>query len=183
MYFKPSTGEVFADHSAIRAGMPPNIILPAVLRDEDLEFIGVLELRVDARPVDPSKVFTPASPALRDGVWCQAWTARAATASEIAAEQAALIATVTKCVVDRLNAFAATRNYGDDQTSPIVAACSYAASQHARYGPEGRYCMAVREQTWDILYQIQADVLAGRRPMPADFSEIEPELPALAWPT
>lgn len=182
MYFKPSTGEVFADHSAIRAAMPPNIMLPPVLQDADLDFIGVHELRVDDCPVDPAKVFTRAAPVLRSGSWCQPWAARAATADEIAAAQAALTATVTKCVVDRLNAFAATRNYGDAQTSPIVSACSYAASEHPRYGPEGRYCMAMREQTWDILYQIQADLLAGLRPMPASFADIEPELPVLAWP-
>jgi hypothetical protein len=182
MYYMPSTGQVLKDHSAIRAAMPPNIMLPPVLQEPDLDFIGVHELRVDDCPADPATVFTPAAPVLRSGVWCQPWAARAATADEIGVAQAALIATVTQCVVDRLNAFAATRNYGDAQTSPIVAACSYAASEHPRYGPEGRYCMAMREQTWDILYQIQADVLAGDRPMPTGFAEIEPELPALVWP-
>lgn len=103
------------------------------------------------------------------------------TADEIAREtaerQQQIKTEITAAVQDRLDAFARTRGYDD-----IVSACSYATSTHPRYGAEGRYCVAVREQTWDAMFAIEADVLAGTRPMPAGYEDIEPELPALVWP-
>lgn len=84
---------------------------------------------------------------------------------------------ITAAVQARLDAFARTRGYDS-----IVSACSYAISTHAKYGPEGRYCVSAREQTWDAMFAIEAAVLAGTRPLPSGYDEIESELPALAWP-
>lgn len=84
---------------------------------------------------------------------------------------------ITTAVQERLDIFAQTRGYDN-----IVSACSYATSNHSRYGPEGRYCVQVREATWDKLFEIESEVLAGTRPMPRTYAEIEPELPVLAWP-
>jgi hypothetical protein len=77
----------------------------------------------------------------------------------------------------RLDDFAGTRGYDN-----IVSACSYATSTHPKYGVEGRYCVTAREETWDAVFAIEADVLAGLRPLPAGYAEIEPELPPLVWP-
>jgi len=112
-----------------------------------------------------------------DGVWVQVWEVRAASAQEVADRQQATKAAITGQVQQRLDEFATTRGYDD-----IVSACSYATSQHPKYGPEGRYCVQAREDTWDVLFQIEADVLAGLRPIPLSYDEIEPELPVLAWP-
>jgi hypothetical protein len=84
---------------------------------------------------------------------------------------------ITTAVQARLDTFARTRGYDD-----IVSACSYATSSHPRYGPEGRYCVSAREETWDAMFAIEAQVLAGVRPLPAGYAEIEPELPPLVWP-
>lgn len=80
-------------------------------------------------------------------------------------------------VQDRLDAFARTRGY-----DTIISACSYAVSQHPKYGVEGRYCVTAREQTWDALFAIEAQVTAGTRPLPSGYDEIKAELPALVWP-
>lgn len=90
-----------------------------------------------------------------------------------AAKKAEIVADVQL----RLDIFAQTRGYDN-----IVSACSYATSQHQKYGPEGRYCVAAREQTWDALFAIEAEVTAGTRPLPSGYEEIKAELPALVWP-
>jgi len=182
MYYMPLKDRILKDHSEIRAAMPGNVLLPAIITDEDLAYLGIFSLLVDECPVEAGMTFTLAKPVLEDGGWHQKWDSRASSAEELAAERQVLIDMVTKRAVARLNAFAETRSYGDEQTSAIVSACSYAASTHPRYGAEGRYCMKVREETWDALYSIMADVLAGNRPMPSSFEEIEPELPILNWP-
>jgi|GEM_PF-6121704 len=93
-----------------------------------------------------------------------------------------IVASLEKAVQVHLDAFAASRGYGDERTAPIVSACSYAASTHPRYGADGRTCLAVREATWDKCFEIMASVLAGSRPAPA-IAELIAELPALEWPT
>jgi len=84
---------------------------------------------------------------------------------------------ITAAVQARLDDFAQGRGYDN-----IVSACSYATSQHHKYGPEGRYCVSAREQTWDALFAIEAEVVAGTRPMPTGYDDIESELPPLVWP-
>lgn len=77
----------------------------------------------------------------------------------------------------RLDAFAATRNYDG-----ILSACTYAASTVPKFQIEGQKAVNLRDATWGALYAILADVQSGARPMPSGFSDIEAELPALAWP-
>lgn len=117
------------------------------------------------------------TPVQVDGVWVQVWELRAASAQEIALRQQQIRANITDQIQRRLDEFAMMRGYDG-----IVSACSYATSQHSKYGPEGRYCVTAREATWDAVFQIESDVLAGTRPMPMTYAEIEPELPVLAWP-
>lgn len=182
MYYMPSSGAVLANHSDIRSALP-NVLFFSDMSDDNLSANGVFVLGADECPVDRTQIFTAGAPVLRDGAWWRPWEARAATPAEIQRAQLEGIEAIIKAAVARLNAFASTRIYGDEQTSPIVAACSYAASTHERYGPEGRYCVAARDQTWDVLNQMRDDVLAGLRQLPSDFEEFEPELPVLAWPT
>ena len=77
----------------------------------------------------------------------------------------------------RLDDFAKTRNYFG-----ILSACTYATSTNATFAAEAQYCVEKRDQTWSTIYQIEADVKAGTRPMPTGYAEIEPELPSLVWP-
>lgn len=129
----------------------------------------------DAHPLTQTVVED--TPIQVDGVWVQVWELRAASAQEIAKRQESIRARITDQVQRRLDEFAMTRGYDG-----IVSACSYATSQHPKYGPEGRYCVTTREDTWDVLFQIEADVMAGLRPIPLSYDEIEPELPVLVWP-
>jgi len=117
------------------------------------------------------------TPILIDGNWNQVWEVRSATAQEIAERKQQIKDEITVEVQERLDAFARTRGYDD-----IVSACSYAVSQHPKYGVEGRYCVEAREDTWDVLFQIEDDVVADIRPMPRSYADIEADLPVLAWP-
>lgn len=75
-------------------------------------------------------------------------------------------------VETQLNAFAATRGYDS-----ILSACSYKDSAIPQFAADGAYCVELRDQTWAKLYDILADVEAGKRPMPASFDDIAAELP------
>lgn len=123
-----------------------------------------------------------ADPVLIDGQLVQQWQIVALTADELNAAAQALIQSIADKTQQRLDTFAAGRGYGDHRTAPIVSACSYATSNHPKYGAEGRYCVAIREATWDALYALMAAVKAGEAPMPAGFEDVEPLLPELTWP-
>jgi len=109
------------------------------------------------------------------------WNLRDMNAEEIAAvdtrEAEQLIKSITDKTQQRLDRFAQTRGYDN-----IVSACSYATSQHPKYGVEGTYCVKAREDTWDALYAILAEVQAGTRPKPSSYEDIEADLPVLQWP-
>ena len=78
----------------------------------------------------------------------------------------------------RLDAFAQTRGYEN-----INSATTYISSSVDKYKNEGTYAATARDSTWSALYQIIDDVTAGEREKIVNFSEIESELPTLAWPT
>lgn len=87
---------------------------------------------------------------------------------------AALIVAATQA---RLDAFAQARNYDG-----ILSAATYAASAVPKFAAEGQYAITVRDQTWAALYTLMGAVQAGTHPMPSGFADVEPLLPALAWP-
>lgn len=88
-----------------------------------------------------------------------------------------LQAEFTAAIQRRLDAFAQTRGYDG-----ILSACTYATDPNPRFAAEGQRAVDLRSQTWAKGYEILADVQAGTRSMPASLADIEPELPALAWP-
>jgi hypothetical protein len=112
-----------------------------------------------------------------NGIWTQVWSIVELTVNEIEDKRQQVTNEIVIQVKERLDVFAQSRGYDN-----IVSACSYATSQHQKYGPEGRYCVEAREQTWDKLFQILDEVLAGTRSMPTSYDEIETELPILQWP-
>ncbi len=96
-----------------------------------------------------------------------------AQAEAAAALQAAIVADTQQ----RLDDFARTRNYDG-----ILSACTYAASAVPKFAAEGQYAVQARDATWAALYAVMADVLAGNRPAPTGFADIEDDLPELVWP-
>jgi len=85
---------------------------------------------------------------------------------------------ITRATQERLDIFAQTRNYDG-----ILSACTYATSTIPKFAAEGQHAVNMRDLTWATLYTVMAEVEAGTRPMPTGFADIEPDLPALVWPT
>ncbi|MCK9369109.1 hypothetical protein M0R04_04075 [Candidatus Dojkabacteria bacterium] len=77
----------------------------------------------------------------------------------------------------RLDNFAKTKNYDG-----ILSACTYVTSVVDKFRIEGQYAVNIRDLTWDVLYKLLDDVIAGIIPMPSGYDEIEPLLPTLVWP-
>lgn len=86
MFIHPASQTVFADHSAIRAGL--NVLFSDVITEEDLAYHGVFQVV----PVDPAavsgQVAVPGMPMLVGGDWTQTWTLRDETPEEAAAKVA-----------------------------------------------------------------------------------------------
>ena len=93
------------------------------------------------------------------------------------ATEAQFIAAVTDATQARLDAFARTRNYDG-----ILSACTYATSTVPKFKAEGQCCVNARDTTWAALYELMADVKAGKRPMPGSVAEVMDLLPGLSWP-
>lgn len=179
MWINESTREVFTAHADIRRSLQ-NVSLPAQIADAHLAFVGIYPVEPVAPPAaDPiSQVVEQGAPEKVDGAWRQTWVVRTASVEEAARRAIAIRDEIVTRTQERLDAFAQSRGYDD-----VISACSYAVSDHPRYGVEGRYCVAAREQTWDALFAIMAQVEAGLRATPAGFADVEAELPTLAWPT
>ena len=86
-------------------------------------------------------------------------------------------AEIVAATQQRLDSFAQSRGYDS-----MLSACTYATSPTPRFAAEGQYCVEARDATWSKLYEMLGEVLAGTRPMPTGFADVEPELPALSWP-
>ncbi len=99
------------------------------------------------------------------------------TPEEIEADLLSLKASITAATQQRLDDFARTRLYDD-----ILSACTYANSAVPKFRNEGQYCVNARDATWAKLYQIMYGALAGTRPIPAGYADIEADLPPLEWP-
>lgn len=157
----------------------PGTSFPATMPDERLADWGVFPVAVTTPPAfDPlTQKLVEEQPVNIGGTWTQVWSVVALDADELEAKRQQVRGEITDAVQARLDAFAQSRGYDN-----IVSACSYATSTHAKYGPEGRYGVSAREATWDALFAIEADVIAGNRPMPAGYEDIKAELPALVWP-
>jgi hypothetical protein len=75
-----------------------------------------------------------------------------------------------------VDAVAQSRGYRD-----IVSLCSYAASAHPVFGPEGQAGIVFRDAVWQACLDIMADVMSEQRPVPTE-EELIAELPAMQWP-
>jgi hypothetical protein len=109
--------------------------------------------------------------------WETAWTVRDKTAEELQADALGLQQEIVDATQQRLDDFAATRNYDG-----ILSLCTYATSTVPKFQTEGQYGVEARDATWAKLYEMLAEVQAGTRPMPTGYADVEPELPVLEWP-
>ena len=99
---------------------------------------------------------------------------------EVAAATVAALATqasIIQSVQARLDTFAQTKFYDG-----ILSACTYATSAVPKFALEGQYAVTARDTTWATATSILEAVIAGTRPVPSGYAEIEPELPVLSWP-
>lgn len=154
----------------------PRSLFPKRITDEFLAERGIHKLVVAQKPAfnPKTQALVPQSVAEVDGKPTRGWSVQDLPAEEI---EQRVRSEIDAGVQSRLDAFARSRGYDS-----MLGACSYASSDHATYGPEGRCCVGLRDQTWDAVFAIWADVEAGARSMPQGYTDIEPELPALAWP-
>lgn len=157
----------------------PNTSFSQNITDAELAEYGVVRVVVTGQPAYDwfTENCEESLPEFLNGVLKQCWSVVPASAEETTRRKQQVKDQITEQVQQRLDAFAQSRGYDN-----IVSACSYAVSQHPKYGVEGRYCVQARENTWDALFAIEAEVVAGTRPMPHGYEDIEAELPALVWP-
>lgn len=161
----------------------PNTSFPTTIIVASVSEFGIVEVAPTDAPTFDAITQTRAEgdPVLIDGVWTQQWVVTDLDAATIAANQAAAVAALQADIVqqtqNRLDDFARTRNYDG-----ILSACTYATSSVPKFQAEGQYAVNARDNTWATLYTLMAEVQAGTRPMPTGFADVEPLLPALAWP-
>lgn len=157
----------------------PNVSFSENISDQELAQYGVVRVVATGQPSYDwlTENCVEELPELAADGWEQRWSVMPASAEEIAAREEQVKDDIADQIQQRLDTFAQSRYYDN-----IVSACSYAPSQHPTYGPEGRYCVQAREDTWDAWFAIEAEIDAGTRPMPHGYEDIEAELPPLVWP-
>lgn len=126
-------------------------------------------------------------PVLVNGKWQQTWLTVELFNTQQEREEAIAAATnviylntqasIISAVQARLDAFAQTKFYDG-----ILSACTYATSSVPKFALEGQYAISARDATWNAANSILEAVIAGTRPAPSGYAEIEGELPVLAWP-
>jgi hypothetical protein len=155
----------------------------ALVKDGKASQFYVVELHeTDAPETDPmTQIVMRDGGEFVNGRWQYHWRVDDLTPEHAAHKQAEkkaqLQASIVQQAQKRIDDFANTRNYAG-----IMSACTYVTSTVPEFAAEGQYCVEARDATWSTLYAILADVQAGTRPVPTSYAEIEPELPALAWP-
>lgn len=140
---------------------------------------GVLPVHGETPAVGSAQTAEETTPVYNETTqrWERRFVVRDMTAEELAQHKQQLLNSVVMQTQQRLDDFAATRNYDG-----ILSACTYATSVIPKFSVEGQYCVAQRDATWAVLYQIMAEVEASTRTLPSGYAEIEPLLPPLEWP-
>lgn len=148
----------------------PTVSFPAAMEPRHVTDFGYHPIEATVPTFDRSvQTAHEGSPTLVDGEWKQTWVITNKPVEEI---QSMLAAGVQQ----HLDNFARTRGY-----ESMLSACTYATSTNSRFAPEGQYCVAARDDTWAMCYQILEEVQQGLRPTPT-LNELLAMLPALVWP-
>lgn len=132
-------------------------------------------LETDADIADlfpPTLVWVPATPSVAQG-----WTYTAGAFSAPPPPPAPDIPSqVVPMVQLRLDSFARTAGFDN-----IFTACTYTNSSNPKRRARALYCETMRDTYWNMCEQIEAEVLAGIRPVPTE-AEVLALLPPLVWP-
>lgn len=116
------------------------------------------------------------TPQLIEGSWKQIWSTRAATQQEQENMAASLQSNFSDLIQKRLDDFAKTRNY-----SSILSAVTYEDDVNPAFAQEAEDAKRLRSETWTAAYVLLAEIEAGQRAIPSSISDIENDLPTLAW--
>ena len=162
----------------------PDTSFPAVWGKDVLEFLGVSVVFQQPIPEhNPESQYAYAGPIVltNKGHYERTWIVADLDQQTIDKNRAEKLEQLKSSIISqvqaRLNDFAKTRGYDD-----ILSACTYATSTITKFQTEGQYCVTVRDNTWNMLYTILADIENGIRSIPTGYSDIESELPQLEWP-
>lgn len=147
--------------------------------DDDLEPYGYAELHTPAEYPFPGtyEKLVEGTPAKIGDKWYIQFDVVPMTEQEIAVKKDQIVNSIVLQTQNRLDDFAKTHNYDG-----ILSLATYATSTVPKFQAEGQYGVEARDATWAKLYEIIGEVESGARPMPEGYTEIEPELPQLAWP-
>lgn len=157
----------------------PRVSLPRTPTRAQLEELGIFEVIASPKPqAKYNEVVEESLPVKSGSSWTQVWSVRSASKAETDANVALIKSSIYESVSARLDNFARSRGYDD-----VISACSYAYSSNPKYKAEGQYCVDARDSTWSTLFDVLAQADAGTRPMPNSYSDVEPLLPALSWPS
>ena len=108
---------------------------------------------------------------LKDGKWTHKWTI-----TERSDAKEAVFADCEFKVGSELDQFAKTKGYDS-----IATACTYNDSTVESFAAEGAKAISMRDQMWEKLYVIRAEVDAGTRALPNSYDDIKAEMPILSW--
>lgn len=177
------------DEAQVRERFKRRTSLPTVLNAQTQEFLGIAPITPAPKPSIGEDQVLVRGEVTQDvlGNYIRQWVIVDRYASEmdqIASEQQALAdrfvrmqQEITEKTMARLDAFAQTRGYFS-----MLSLASYATTPDETWRAEAQHIIVLREATLKALYAIESAVLAGERPIPATFEEIESELPPLVWP-
>jgi hypothetical protein len=154
----------------------PETLFPAVLTQEELPPGYTIATQTQLPANTPAGYYLPDGYADTGSGWSNQWKFVPYTAQELAEQAAGRKQYFMTEAQTRLDTFAQTRGYDG-----ILSACSYAPSTVPKFATEGQRCVLMRDQYWAALGVIFDAVIAGTRPEPATYAEIEPELPVLSW--
>lgn len=142
---------------------------------------------VSGEPPEPALYWVAGALSYSNGVWAvldQTVYDKASPQAKLVYEQRLqqklehLITVVIEKTQQRLDIFAKTRGYDG-----ILSACTYVNSSISKFAVEGAYAVTARETTWATLYNLLDEVKAGIRTIPDSYTDVEPHLPQLSWPS
>ncbi len=114
------------------------------------------------------------------GDWVRTWRVVDLPEEEIAALRSAHVESIQHSIIHevqvRLDEFARSRMYDS-----MLSLCSYANSSLPKFKQEATRALLLRDQTWEALYYLLDQVMAGELEMPNSYTDIEDMMPVLTW--